>query len=59
MTGKFLRNKLLQEYIHNLNLQNLANLHPSLNNKSKIQALIQKQRLLHNPFGQHLAGNIY
>ncbi|KAM5443968.1 hypothetical protein MaudCBS49596_008059 [Microsporum audouinii] len=51
-TNRFLRSAALQKYLKDKKVNNLTDIHPSLNNISRFQAALKKQRLLTNPVGE-------
>ncbi|BCR90382.1 uncharacterized protein ACHE_60268A [Aspergillus chevalieri] len=55
-TSTFLKSPALQQFCHDNNAFTLADVHQSLNNTDRVTAIIQRQKLLHFPEGQHYNG---
>jgi hypothetical protein len=59
IAAKFLRSETFRSYMIEQRIQYPSDLHPSLNNESKLTALLRKQRLLAYPLGSDVAGTLF
>lgn len=59
LAAQFIRSPELESFCRQYDAYSLAEIHASFSNVDRISAIIQKQRLMTYPAGQHFNGVIY
>lgn len=54
--GKFLRNPLLDTFCSSYQVEHITDIHQSISQMDRIEAIIRKQKMLHYPKGQAFNG---